>query len=133
MYIHKIQTSINTYIAFLSTLTFPTGPSNPAPPTNVTVYGTGVDFVVIQWTVPRLSFTPETYSVEYFLFQNPSDVFFVDYPTVNTNFSTKDVEYTFVVNGLEADNEYSFNVVAANTFGETRVQGYRFQTRNEGI
>lgn len=98
----------------------------------MTVYGTGVEFVIIQWTVSRLSFTPETYSVEYFLFQNPSDVFSVEYPTVNTNFSTKDVVYTFVVNGLEADNEYSFNVVAVNTFGETRIQGYRFQTRNEG-
>ena len=58
--------------------------------------------------------------------------FSVEYPTVNTNFSTKNVVYTFVVNGLEADNEYSFNVVAVNTFGETRIQGYRFQTRNEG-
>ena len=115
------------------------GPSNPAPPVNPTVYGTGVDFVVLQWTISRLEFTPETYYIEYTALSDdgppPSDadITSVQYPFINTNFSTVNVEYTFVVNGLEASNVYGFKVVAVNSIGETKPLEYTyFQTRDEG-
>ena len=99
------------------------------------VNGTGIDFVVIQWTVSCLAFTPETYYVEYAKFTNGETVAMsVQYPTTNSNFSATNVEYTFFMNGLEADSTYGFVVVAVNSNGEMRTpDSFLFQTRDEGI
>lgn len=105
---------------------------------NLRVYGTGVDFVILQWTISRLVFTPETYYIEYTELYNGESTttnpdVTIQYPVVNTNFSAVDVEYTFVVNGLEASSVYSVIVVAANSIGETRPLEYiSFETRDEG-
>ena len=88
----------------------------------------------------QLVFTPETYYVEYTqLFDGESpttddDIISIQYPVVNTNFSTVNVEYMFVVNRLEASLVYGLTVVAANSIGETRSLEYvTSQTRDEGI
>ena len=105
------------------------GASNPAAPTDVNVYGTGVDFVVIQFTISHVEFTPETYYVEY---TTESVTTLVQYPTINANFTTSNQRYTFVVDELQESTAYGFKVVAVNSNGETRTDDYSFQTRTEG-
>ena len=113
------------------------GASNPTRPISVTVYGTGVDFVVIQWTIDRVEYTPETYFVEYAASSNDqtineADIISVQYPIVNDNY-TSSIMYTFVVTGLDEVSAYAFKIVAVNSNGETRTPDYvYFQTREEG-
>ena len=84
-------------------------------------------------------FTPETYYIEYTELSDGESTttdpdVTIQYPVINTNFSAVDVEYTFVVNGLEASSVYSVIVVAANSIGETRPLEYTsFETRDEGV
>ena len=134
--IHECTCNLLCYVRMYCSCT---GDSNPALPANTSVFGIGVDFVIIQWTIQRLLFTPETYYVEYSELTDdeeiPTDaeITSVQYPTVNTNFSAVNMEYRFVVNGLNPDSAYGFRLVAVNSIGESETPAsLYFQTRHEG-
>ena len=111
------------------------GPMNPTVPVDTTVYGTGPDFAIIQWTVSRVAFTPETYYIEYVdITSDDSEAGLtrVPYPYINEDFDSTDVEYTFVVNGLSQGRMYGFKVVAENSNGETSTEDFNYSTREQG-
>ena len=103
------------------------------------VYGTGVEFVVVQWRIFRVEYTPETYYVEYAEFSdgetvNGEEIVSVEYPATNDNFTAVSVQFTFIVSGLRAASMHGLKIVAENSVGETRIANYvTFQTREEGI
>ena len=105
-----------------------TGPVAPVKPTNLTDISTSSDSATIQWTVPLIAFTPETYVVHYGtamaslnLMSDPVESR-DDFLAVNQVFSaelTKLVHYT----------TYYFQVTAANTYGFNRTEMKNFQTK----
>ena len=136
-YIYTVITTSELVSSLYTHIVHHTGASNPTRPIGVTVYGTGVDFVVIQWTIDRVEYTPETYFVEYAAASNDqtineADIISVQYPIVNDNY-TSSIMYTFVVTGLDEVSTYAFKIVAVNSNGERRTLDYvYFQTREEG-
>jgi hypothetical protein len=111
------------------------GPSNPATPVLPTVYGTGVDFAIVQWIVSRVEFTPDTYYVEYGDFTDDDsdpDLIRKQYPIINANFTATDTVFMFVVDGLGPSRLYGFKIVAENSNGETSTEEFTYSsTRNQ--
>lgn len=103
------------------------------------VYGTGFDLAIIRWTISHITFTPETYYINYAeasddeLTAPDSDFMTVQYPTQNSNFSAVNVNFSLIVRGLEPDGRYGFKVVAENSNGQIETADYfYFKTRHEG-
>ena len=61
-----------------------------------------------------------------------SDTIRVQHPTINTNFSSFNIQYTLVVDELQPGTTYMFQVVASNSIGETLSQDMSFETRASG-
>lgn len=61
-----------------------------------------------------------------------SDATRVQHPTINTNFSSFNIQYTLVVDQLQPGTSYTFQVVAINSIGETLSQDMSFETRESG-
>lgn len=99
--------------------------------------GIGANFAILQWTVSRVEFTPETYYIEYGDFTEDSsdpDLIRRQYPITNDNFTAIDVLFTFVMDGLSPSRIYGFKVVAENSNGENSTQSFTyFSTRSEGL
>ena len=129
--------SIECFSVLVHTYCVSIGPSNPATPVNPRVYGTGADFAIVQWTVSRVEFTPETYYIEYSKFteeESDADLIRKQYPMVNANFTATDAVFTFVVDGLGPDRGYGFKIVAENSNGETSTEDFVLaSTRNQGL
>ena len=99
--------------------------------------GTGANFAILQWTVSRVEFTPETYYIEYGDFTGDSsdpDLIRRQYPITNDNFTAIDVLFTFVMDELSPSKMYGFKVVAENSNRETSTQSFTyFSTRSGGL
>ena len=102
-----------------------------------TVYGTGVDFAIVQWIVSRVEFTPDTYYVEYGDFTDDDsdpDLIRKQYPIINANFTATDTVFMFVVDGLGPSRLYGFKIVAENSNGETSTEEFTYSsTRTQGL
>ena len=101
------------------------GPASPTQPTNVRVVSADATTATVQWTVPLIAYTPETYVVSYstgslrcqMLMSGPVECG-ADFDALNQMFS---VELT----GLKPNTAYNYQVISSNTVGtntsETRT------------
>lgn len=110
---------------------FVSGPAFPAAPQNVTVVGVSHELAIIQWTVPAIAYTPETYLISYRVSGNGE---FMTAGTVegNTDLSTVDEVFSFILDDLQAGTEYDLRVEAVNTIGSSAML-VTLQTREGGI
>ena len=99
----------------------------------MTVYGIGIDFAIIQWTAAPLVFTPETYSVEYREATHAGSFKRLYVSDINSNFSSSNTpQYTEILQNLKSNTMYTFEVVIANSYGETRSKALTFLTLLRG-
>lgn len=97
------------------------------------MYGIGIDFAIIQWTAAALVFTPETYSVEYREVTHTESFKRLYVSDVNANFSSFNTpQYTEILHNLKSNTMYTFEVVAVNSYGETRSNALTFLTLLRG-
>ncbi len=83
----------------------------------------------IQWSIPRIAYTPEQYTVEYgtspgSLSQSSAVV------SGSTDLAAVDRQYSVEVTGLLEGSTYYYRVVAHNTYGSTSSNVYTFTVEN---
>ena len=105
--------------------TGPTDPVAPFPFNAIDVFGSQV---TIQWTVPSIAYTPETYVVQYGLFENSISSNSSLVQSI-TDIAITDKTYHVVLMGLEPVTEYFYRVVSTNTVGRSTTTAVaRFNT-----
>ena len=90
------------------------GPLHPIAPTLVRVGGITSDSAIIQWTVANISYSPETYIVQYgtsreSLNQNSSSAYSGDVTAITNK------TYSVELSGLRDNTTYYVQVLATNT------------------
>ena len=118
-------------IILLCVLTLSTGPSPPHAPSQVSVVSVSHEDAEIEWRVAAISFTPETYHVEYGLSQQ-----YLNLTTIITE-GTFDVQatnliYSSILTELRGYITYYYQVVAENTIGTSRSAVRNFTTSSPG-
>ena len=107
------------------------GPTAPSPPPNVSVLGITHNRATIQWTVPSIAYTPETYVVEYGTRRYRPHLT-SDSQHSGPDITVTDVTYSVQLSGLRVGTEYHFTVVANNSAGSTSTQPRVFHTNELG-
>ena len=94
------------------------GPSSPPQPSNLMSTGVRHNRATIHWTVSRIAYTPETYTV---LFGTSSGSLtpFNQQRQSGDNFTATDIPFSLQLTGLSAGTRYYYQVVAVNSVGST--------------
>ena len=77
------------------------------------------DSVVIQWTVPYIAYTPETYEVIYGAERDNLDRESTESRTSGPDINAVDKTYSLPLTGLQAMTTYYYRIVARNSFDTT--------------
>ena len=108
-----------------------TGPVAPEMPTNLMNISTRFDSATIQWTVPLIAFTPETYVVHYGT--NMASLNLMSDPVESgDDFEAVNQVYSVPITGLEAVTVYYYMVVSTSTGGTTNSDVESFTTSPVG-
>ena len=90
------------------------GPSDPEQPTLLSPTGTSFNGTTIQWTVARIAYTPETYTVHFGT--SPGSLTpFNQQRQSGDNFTATNLQFSVQLTGLTPATDYSYQVVATNT------------------
>ena len=111
------------HLCFLSV----SGPRSPVAPTNLQFDNETYTFVILEWTVPSLAYTPETYRVMY-----GTDATNLDQTSQIIN-GTRNLDllnqiYSVELDGLVQETIYFWKVVASNSFTATDSSISTFET-----
>ena len=96
------------------------------------VVATSFEVAVINWTVLAVAYTPETYHIEYAKEGSMDREISAAVVMDTFDFSATDVVRSFILEGLEANTTYYFQVIATNSEGVTPSQDLVFTTRDAG-
>ncbi|KAL5479829.1 hypothetical protein EMCRGX_G023418 [Ephydatia muelleri] len=120
VYVYNCSVTISEASASGSSQTTITvsGPSLPLSPTNLQALEVNTSSVLVTWTVTKVAFTPEVYSIR---FWSPPSTEYTTSDKVNgtSDIGVEDMQYTILLTGLTANLHYVFQVEAKNTVGST--------------
>ena len=98
-------------------------------PTNLKVISPGATTITVQWTVPLIAYTPETYVVSYsngtLKRQQP---LMSDPVGSGTDFDAVDQTFSVELTGLEPNTAYNYQVMSENSEGTTASAQQRLNT-----
>ena len=97
---------------------FSAGPSSPLQPANLLSTDVRHNRATIQWTVPRIVYTPETYTAHLGT-SSGSLTLFSQQRQSGDNFTTINLPFSVELTGLSAGTIYYYQVVAVNSVGST--------------
>ena len=108
------------------------GQAAPAQPVDLAHTAVASDFAIVQWVVPYIAYTPETYMVRYGktdnFFTNTSDVVSGSSDIMATN-----QLYSVRLSTLESLTDYFYQVIAMNNFDSNTSEMAAFTTSPPGI
>ena len=96
------------------------GPSDPEQPTSLSTTGTSFNGTTINWTIPRIAYTPETYTVHFGTSAGSLTPFNQQLQS-GDNFTATNLQFSVQLTGLTPATDYSYRVVATNTIGRTAM------------
>ena len=103
------------------------GPSSPLQPSNLVSTGVRHNRATIQWTVSRVTYTPETYTVHFGT--SPGSLTpFSQQRQSGDNFIATNLPFSLQLTGLSAGTTYHYQVVAVNSVGSTASVEQSFST-----
>ena len=104
----------------LKTYIFTSGPANPVQPQNLMNISTRPDRATVQWSVPYIAYTPETYTVNYGRAMNSLNMS-VTATQRGDNFTTPSQPFMFSaeLTQLNPGVTYYYQVEARNSVGPT--------------
>ena len=109
----------------------PPGPKSPFLPTRITAGNFAYSSAVIQWTVPSIAYSPETYFIRYGT--GKSNLNLKSEVLQGTqNLNAKDQTLSITLRYLTHDTRYYFQVVSNNTNGQTESAEHEFSTSRLG-
>ena len=103
------------------------GPSSPLQPSNLTSTGVTHNTATIFWTVSRIAYTPETYTV-HFGTSPGSLTSFNQQRQSGNNFTATNLQFSLQLTGLSAGTTYYYQVVAVNSVRSTASVELSFMT-----
>ena len=110
---------------------FPTGPSTPLQPSNLTSTDITHNGATINWTVSMIAYTPETYTVLYGT-TSGSLTPFNQQRQRGDNFTATNLPFSIQLTGLSAGTTYYYQVEAMNSQpGSTQSTMQQFRTREQ--
>ena len=83
-------------------------------PTNVRVISTDATTAVVQWTVPLIAYTPETYVVSYSAGGLTRQVLMSDPVESGADFDAVNQMFSVELTGLEPNTAYNYQVISSN-------------------
>lgn len=98
------------------------------------MYATSHELAIINWIVPLVTFTTETYSVEYqSIIQDVLGPLITAGPfTGSANLSATNEMFLAVIEGLLPDTMYAYRMVSENSVGLVQSFFFNFSTRSLG-
>ena len=103
------------------------GPSSPLQPSNLMSTSVRHNTATIQWTVPRIAYTPENYTL-HFGTSSGSLTRFSQQVQSGDNFTATNLPFSLQLTGLSAGTTYYYQVVAVNSVGSTSSVELSFTT-----
>ena len=101
------------------------GPTAPVPTTNLDSTVTSFSVVTISWTVSRVAYTPETYTVVYGTSQS-----MLDQMSDSINSTLDTTGYSVELSRLRDSTQYYYQVESTNTVGSTYSEVGSFEIQN---
>ena len=101
------------------TINLSTGPAPPLQPSNLMSTGVTHNTATVQWTVPMIAYTPETYTVHLGT-SSGSLTPFNQQRQSGDNFTATNLQFSIQLTGLAAGTTYYYQVVAVNSVGSTQ-------------
>ena len=98
------------------------GPAPPMQPTNVRVITTSATTATVQWTVPLIAYTPETYVVSYSTGSLTRQVLMSDPVESGADFDAVNQTFSVELTGLEPNTAYNYQVISSNTVGTNTIE-----------
>ena len=93
---------------------FPTGPSAPLQPSNLMSTSITHNGATIHWTMPRIAYTPETYTLHFGT--SPGSLTNVSQQRHSgDNFTATNLQFSIQLTGLAPGTTYYYQVVAMNS------------------
>ena len=84
-------------------------------PTDLAVISTDATTAAVQWTVPLIAYTPETYVVSYSTVGLTRQVLVSDPVESGADFDAVNQMFSVELTGLEPNTAYNYQVVSTNT------------------
>ena len=106
------------------------GPTNPVTPNNNRATNILENRATIQWTVPSIAYTPETYVVEYGTSQDSLGLTSGSQHS-GPDITVTDVTYSVQLSNLEPATTYHYRVVATNTADRSTASGVQSFTTGD--
>ena len=104
-------------------------PVDPVRPEDITFMDVKSDSVIIQWTVPYISYSPETYVVQYGTSRDS-----LIHNSSSTNSEEEVMTYSVELSGLRDNTTYYVQVLATNTAQRSnRSTVHNFTTIESGL
>ena len=118
----------NSCITYHTDIPF-SGSRRPDLPIDLKVAVIGTETAIIEWTVPTIAFTPESYVV-YYGTSIKSLLLASDPVESGNNFSIINFKFSTQLSFLSSNTQYCYCVIAANTEGSTASAKKEFQTKH---
>ena len=93
------------------------GPTSPMQPTDLGVISSNATTATVQWTVPLIAYTPETYVVSYSAGSLTRQVLRSDPVESGADFDAVNQMFSVELTGLEPNTAYNYQVASSNTVG----------------
>lgn len=107
------------------------GPLSPFVPTNIVTGNIDHSSAVIQWTVPSIAYSPETYYIKYG--KSSDNLQFTSNILVGSvDLTARDQTLSLLLQYLEHGTMYYYKIIAGNNNGETTSSVHTFTTLKLG-
>lgn len=108
------------------------GSISPAPIEQFGVYGVSFELAIIEWTVSRITYTPETYQVVYRQVGDSEELIYSEEVIGTTNLSATNTQYSVVITNLQPNSMYTYNISARNVGVTRSTQNTSFSAIDSG-
>ena len=107
---------------------FTIGPGPPMQPTDLAVISSDATTATVQWTVPVIAYTPETYIVSYSTRSLTRQVLMSDPVESGADFDAVNQMFSVELTGLEPNTAYNYQVISSNTVGSNTSEAKTLTT-----
>ena len=112
----------------IKTIFYTIGPTSPMQPTIVRVVSTDATTATVQWTVPLIAYTPETYIVSYSTGNVNFQVRMSDPVESGADFDAVNQMFSVELTGLEPNTAYNYQVISSNIVGTNTSESQSLNT-----
>ena len=104
------------------------GPASPMHPTDLGANSTDATTATVQWTVPLIAYTPETYVVSYSTGSLTRQVLMSDPVESGADFDAVNQMFSVELTGLKPNTAYNYQVISSNIIGTNTSEAKNFTT-----